>query len=102
MTKIKTAVITGQHAFDVPAFHALFRSLDEVDFYLQDLDNLAADTERVVESARRKLRAKHFDLIVANPVRARETVFGSDHNRGWLVAPRGRAQRLTLFAQLRR
>ena len=48
-TKIKTAVITGQHAFDVPAFHALFRSLDQVDFYLQDLGNLAADTERVLD-----------------------------------------------------
>ena len=27
MSKIKTAVITGQHAFDVPGFHELFRSI---------------------------------------------------------------------------
>ena len=39
MSEIKTAVITGQHAFDVPGFHALFRSIPEIDFYLQDLEN---------------------------------------------------------------
>ena len=40
MSKIKTAVITGQHAFDVPGFHGLFRSIPEIDFYLQDLETL--------------------------------------------------------------
>lgn len=43
--QIRTAVVTGNHAFDVPAFHALLRALPEVDFYLQDLANLAADTQ---------------------------------------------------------
>lgn len=38
MSKIKTAVITGQHAFDVPGFHGLFGSISEIDFYLQDLE----------------------------------------------------------------
>lgn len=42
---IKTAVVTGNHAFDVPAFHAMLRSLPDVDFYLQDLANLIADTQ---------------------------------------------------------
>jgi trehalose utilization protein len=46
---IRTAVITGRHAFDVPAFHALFRSMSEVDFYMQDLENLVADTERAFD-----------------------------------------------------
>ena len=46
---IKTAVVTGGHAFDVLAFHSLLRSLPEVDFYLQALENLAADTERVLD-----------------------------------------------------
>ena len=44
-SQVKTAVITGNHAFDVPAFHALLRTLPEVDFYLQDLANLVADTQ---------------------------------------------------------
>ena len=47
MSKIKTAVITGQHAFDVPGFHGLFRSIPEIDFYLQDLENFAADAGNV-------------------------------------------------------
>jgi phosphopantothenoylcysteine decarboxylase/phosphopantothenate--cysteine ligase len=55
----------------------------------------AADTEKAVESARQKLREKRFDLVVANPIDANDSVFGSDHNRGWLVRPRRRPQRLT-------
>ena len=49
MSKINTAVITGQHAFDVPGFHGLFRSIPEIDFYLQDLENFAADAGKVRE-----------------------------------------------------
>lgn len=41
--KIKTAVITGCHPFDVPAFHAAFRSLPEIDFYPQHMEEFAAD-----------------------------------------------------------
>ncbi|MDE2777500.1 MAG: ThuA domain-containing protein [Chloroflexota bacterium] len=41
--KIKTAVITGKHPFDVPAFHAAFRSLTEIDFYPQHMEDFAAD-----------------------------------------------------------
>lgn len=46
---IKTAVVTGGHAFDVMAFHTLLRSLPGVDPYAQALDNLAADTECVLD-----------------------------------------------------
>ncbi len=42
-TKIKTAVITGKHPFDVPAFHAAFRSMPEIDFYPQHMEDFAAD-----------------------------------------------------------
>ena len=41
--KIKTAVITGHHPFDVPAFHAAFRSIHEIDFYPQHMEEFAAD-----------------------------------------------------------
>lgn len=41
--KIKTAVITGKHPFDVTAFHAAFRSLPEIDFYPQDMEEFTAD-----------------------------------------------------------
>lgn len=40
---IKTAVITGHHPFDVPAFHAAFRSMSEIDFYPQNMEEFAAD-----------------------------------------------------------
>lgn len=43
MDKIKTAVITGEHPFDVPAFHAVFRSMPEIDFYPQHLEDFAYD-----------------------------------------------------------
>ncbi|MCY3831403.1 MAG: ThuA domain-containing protein [Chloroflexi bacterium] len=41
--RIKTAVITGKHPFDVPAFHAAFRSMPEIDFYPQHMEEFAAD-----------------------------------------------------------
>ena len=42
-SKIKTAVITGEHPFDVPAFHAAFRSLSAIDFYPQHMEDFAAN-----------------------------------------------------------
>lgn len=41
--KMKVAVIEGGHPFDVINFHALFRSMPDVDFYPQTIDNWAAD-----------------------------------------------------------
>ncbi|MDE2638780.1 MAG: ThuA domain-containing protein [Chloroflexota bacterium] len=41
--RIKTAVITGKHPFDVLSFHAAFRSMPEIDFYPQDMEEFAAD-----------------------------------------------------------
>lgn len=41
--KIKTAVVTGEHPFDVPALHTLFRDIPLVDFYPQHLDDFVAD-----------------------------------------------------------
>ena len=40
----------------------------------------AAETHDVVSEARRKLREKHLDLIVANDVTAEGAGFGSDTN----------------------
>src|SRR5262249_34575926 len=44
------------------------------------LVGFAAETHRVAEEARRKLRAKHLDLIVANDVSAPGAGFGGDTN----------------------
>ncbi|MDQ2733368.1 MAG: ThuA domain-containing protein [Armatimonadota bacterium] len=45
--KIKVAVVTGQHPFHLPGFHALFRSLPEVDFYSQHLEDFVTDVAGV-------------------------------------------------------
>lgn len=48
-THIKTAVVTGRHAFDVPSFHALFRSIPEIDFYPQHMEDFVSDAGGVRE-----------------------------------------------------
>jgi len=42
-TKIQMAVITGAHAYDVPRFNQLLRSFDDVDYYIQHIDQYTAD-----------------------------------------------------------
>ena len=37
--KTTVAVVTGGHAFDVPGFHALFRSLPDADCYIQHVED---------------------------------------------------------------
>ncbi|MHB1318934.1 MAG: hypothetical protein ACYCYF_09990, partial [Anaerolineae bacterium] len=46
---IKLAVITGNHAYEVPPFVRLFRSLEGIDAYIQDLDNYCQDLAHVRE-----------------------------------------------------
>jgi len=52
---IKVAVVTGEHPFDVPGFHRLFRSIRDIDFYPQHLDDFAADAGGV---------RKQYDAVV--------------------------------------
>jgi type 1 glutamine amidotransferase len=44
---IKVAVVTGMHPFEVPPFIQLFRSLEGVDAYVQDLENYCLDLAHV-------------------------------------------------------
>ncbi len=46
-TNIKTAVVTGRHPFDVPAFHAVFRAMPDVDFYPQHMEDFVSDAGKV-------------------------------------------------------
>ena len=50
---IMTAVITGNHNFEVPEFINPFRALPGIDFYPQSLENFAADLAHV-----------HYDALV--------------------------------------
>lgn len=45
--KIKTAVVTGRHPFDVPALHEAFRSIPEIDFYPQHMEDFVSDAGKV-------------------------------------------------------
>ena len=41
--KIKVAVVTGGHNYDVPGFRDMFETLPEIDYFIQELDNWAID-----------------------------------------------------------
>lgn len=75
MSQIKTAVITGGHSFEVVAFHELFRSLSNLDAYIQHLDDFSSSPEEVRDS---------YDALVfyffprENP---------SDENQPWWRGP---------------
>ena len=49
------------------------------------LVGFAAETENLIENAKKKLISKNLDLIVANDVYSADTGFGSDMNKVWLI-----------------
>jgi phosphopantothenoylcysteine decarboxylase/phosphopantothenate--cysteine ligase len=53
------------------------------------LVGFAAETERVVDNARRKLAEKRLDMVVANDVAGTDTGFESDTNEVVIVTPGG-------------
>jgi phosphopantothenoylcysteine decarboxylase/phosphopantothenate--cysteine ligase len=55
------------------------------------LVGFAAETEAVLENAKKKLKSKRCDLVVANKVGKPGAGFGSDRNRVTLVGPGERA-----------
>jgi phosphopantothenoylcysteine decarboxylase/phosphopantothenate--cysteine ligase len=58
------------------------------------LVGFAAETEDLVDNARRKLREKGLDLVVANDVSAPGTGFASEHNQAVLIDAGGGEQEL--------
>jgi phosphopantothenoylcysteine decarboxylase/phosphopantothenate--cysteine ligase len=57
----------------------------------------AAESEDVVEAARRKLSRKGCDLLVANDVSRADAGFESDANAVWFVWPGGEVEQLPLL-----
>ena len=45
--KVTVAVVTGEHPFNVPGFHNMFRCLPAIDYYPQHLDQFVADWGKV-------------------------------------------------------
>ena len=58
----------------------------------QILVGFAAETESAIEQARRKVREKSLDLIVANDVSEHDAGFDVDHNRVWLIGASGEVE----------
>ena len=61
----------------------------------------AAETERILSGARRKLAGKGLDLIVANDVSRLDAGFEVDTNRVTLMDSSGGVQTLTLMTKMR-
>jgi len=59
----------------------------------------AAESEDVVEAARRKLARKGCDLLVANDVSRSDAGFESDANAVWFVWPGGEVEELPLLSK---
>ncbi len=66
--KITVAVVTGQHPYDVPNFHAIFRSIPGIDFYPQHMEDFVFSGES--ERWESKLwkgageARKHYDVVL--------------------------------------
>lgn len=43
--KIKTAVVTGGHSYDVQSLHRLFRSFEDLDVYIQHMDDFCSSSQ---------------------------------------------------------
>ncbi len=54
-SRIKTAVVTGHHPFDLPGLTRLFRALPNIDAYIQHLDDFVVDQGKARDS---------FDAVV--------------------------------------
>lgn len=65
----------------------------------QILVGFAAETENLLENARKKLQAKKLDLIVANDVTAEGAGFGAETNLVRLMYADGRVEELPLLSK---
>jgi phosphopantothenoylcysteine decarboxylase/phosphopantothenate--cysteine ligase len=59
-----------------------------------------AETERVLEEAKRKLKAKNMDMIVANLVGSKESGFAAPTNKAWIVDTRGNELEFPLLGKV--
>ena len=57
----------------------------------------AAESNNLVENARRKLKQKRLDFIVANDITARDSGFGTETNRVTIIDRTGKVYRLPLL-----
>lgn len=59
----------------------------------------AAESSKVTENAKRKVKEKRLDFIVANDIAASDSGFGTDTNRVTIIDRKGKVDRLPLLAK---
>jgi phosphopantothenoylcysteine decarboxylase/phosphopantothenate--cysteine ligase len=59
----------------------------------------AAESSNLVENAKRKLKQKRLDFIVANDITARDSGFGTDTNRVTIIDRKGKVDSLPLLTK---
>ncbi len=59
----------------------------------------AAESSNLVENAKRKLKQKRLDFIVANDITARDSGFGTDTNRVTIIDRKGKIDTLPLLTK---
>ena len=59
----------------------------------------AAESSKVVENAKKKVKEKRLDFIVANDITARDSGFDTDTNRVTIIDRKGNVERLPLLAK---
>jgi phosphopantothenoylcysteine decarboxylase/phosphopantothenate--cysteine ligase len=59
----------------------------------------AAESSDLVENAKKKVKQKRLDFIVANDITARDSGFGTDTNRVTIIDCKGKVERLPLLTK---
>ena len=62
-SKVITAVVTGEHPFNVPGFHNLFRSLAEIDAYPQHMESRGSERWMNGVGVTRTLRGSAYPQV---------------------------------------
>lgn len=63
------------------------------------LVGFSAETENIIDNARKKLKSKNLDLIIANDISAPGSGFSGDTNRVAIIDRRGRVEELPLMSK---
>ncbi|MGL5416618.1 MAG: bifunctional phosphopantothenoylcysteine decarboxylase/phosphopantothenate--cysteine ligase CoaBC [Clostridium sp.] len=65
----------------------------------QILVGFAAESNSLIENAKRKLEKKNLDFIVANDIKSKETGFGSDNNKVFIIKRDGSIDELETMSK---
>lgn len=97
--KFKKEQTGTEPTFSFQATRDILRSIGDQKGSRQLIGFAAESTEHLQTNARRKLKQKNLDLIVANPVDQDGAGFAANSNRVWLLDRAGRSEQLPQLAK---